>query len=401
MPTPSAPSYRNRHKINLENKTKKCSRNPCVNGDPWQPWDSFYIDDKSSTGLSSACKACLVASCRKWHEDNKDAVKKRAALRIASIRGDDGEPKKDKKSKECTMSEVKRVHSDNALEKICPDANCPYGGKPQPLNNFYKNAARYDGLQNYCKECNRRINDERKATRRKPVEFGDKVCTICKISQPVDNFTPSTVGRDGRYPRCKSCVAKLSAEYYTQNFDSVSSQKKQHRTVVRDRNAAKLQEYWNSLASGGEEKYKICIDCGGEPQPYSNFHVNLEFSDGLSKKCKPCLRKSDNDRYHRNREKNWAKHIVSSIKARALKNNLLFNIDESDLQNKPEYCPFFGVKLDYMGGPDRRLWASVDRIIPKMGYVKGNIRIISNAANYAKLDGDDSIFAAIKLYHSL
>jgi hypothetical protein len=43
--------------------------------------------------------------------------------------------------------------------------------------------------------------------------------------------------------------------------------------------------------------------------------------------------------------------------------------------------------LIYDGSGDRRCWASVDKIIPSVGYVSGNVRIISMAANMAKLDG--------------
>ena len=49
------------------------------------------------------------------------------------------------------------------------------------------------------------------------------------------------------------------------------------------------------------------------------------------------------------------------------------------------------MRLDYAGGGDRRLWASVDRIKPELGYVKGNVRVISLAANMAKMDSEVDI----------
>lgn len=178
---------------------------------------------------------------------------------------------------------------------------------------------------------------------------------------------------------------------------------------------------------------KNCIH-NGVQQPVTNFYRHTNQKGGLACECKDCSDKSAKEYRKDNPEKvkkcfqkwkennfshmkeyqvnyykeerkfrsdHWAETKIKEAKKRSDKKNIPFNIDVSDLSPLPKFCSVFGIALDYSSGPDRRVWASVDRIIPKMGYVKGNIRIISNAANYAKLDGDDSIFAAIKLYHSL
>lgn len=58
-----------------------------------------------------------------------------------------------------------------------------------------------------------------------------------------------------------------------------------------------------------------------------------------------------------------------------------FNLHHKDLE-WPEYCPILGVKLER--GGDRSNSPSLDRIDPSVGYVKGNVRVISKLANGMK-----------------
>ncbi len=54
----------------------------------------------------------------------------------------------------------------------------------------------------------------------------------------------------------------------------------------------------------------------------------------------------------------------------------------------PTYCRYLGVKLDYsaaaFGHARRPFGASFDRIVPSLGYVKGNVQVISELANRMK-----------------
>ena len=58
----------------------------------------------------------------------------------------------------------------------------------------------------------------------------------------------------------------------------------------------------------------------------------------------------------------------------------------SDL-NWPEYCPVLGIKLDYFASDRQENSPSFDRTNPKLGYIKGNVKIISWRANRIKNDG--------------
>ena len=72
-----------------------------------------------------------------------------------------------------------------------------------------------------------------------------------------------------------------------------------------------------------------------------------------------------------------------SARKRATSRNLPFNLERTDIVI-PDTCPVFGVTLEVghqLNGP------SLDRITPELGYVKGNCRVISRAANTIKSFG--------------
>jgi hypothetical protein len=88
----------------------------------------------------------------------------------------------------------------------------------------------------------------------------------------------------------------------------------------------------------------------------------------------------------RYRQRHPEQDLYSAAKQRAKKKNISFNIDRSDIVI-PEFCPILGIKLlpktgqGFGPGPSS---PSVDRIIPELGYVKKNIRVISSLANCMK-----------------
>lgn len=96
----------------------------------------------------------------------------------------------------------------------------------------------------------------------------------------------------------------------------------------------------------------------------------------------------------------WKKYTLSSIKYRARKRNMEFDLTLDDLVF-PEYCPVLGLKLQIgtgIRGLGNYSCPSVDRIDNNKGYTKDNIRIISNRANILKKDGTLEEFLAIVAY---
>jgi hypothetical protein len=77
--------------------------------------------------------------------------------------------------------------------------------------------------------------------------------------------------------------------------------------------------------------------------------------------------------------------LFYAAKKRSKEKNLPFNLDISDIVI-PEYCPYLGLKLESFSqrGDPRMNVSSLDRIIPELGYVKGNVEVISHLANTMK-----------------
>lgn len=97
--------------------------------------------------------------------------------------------------------------------------------------------------------------------------------------------------------------------------------------------------------------------------------------------------------------KNPNLYLYRAVKARAKMYNIPFNLEESDVVI-PNICPVLGIPIKIHTGrggyfPDS---PSIDRIIPELGYVKGNIRIISFRANWLKTNATLKELKAIVKY---
>lgn len=141
-------------------------------------------------------------------------------------------------------------------------------------------------------------------------------------------------------------------------------------------------------------RIKTCVRCE-EDKDSSEFHKNKRAADGLAYACKTC--RNSSDRSYRSSEKgttkrkNWVKDNPKSVmlygaKKRAKKDGIPFDlsIDDFDI---PDVCPILGIRLLKNSQPGPLPSSpSLDKIIPALGYVKGNVQVVSNRANAMKSD---------------
>ena len=83
---------------------------------------------------------------------------------------------------------------------------------------------------------------------------------------------------------------------------------------------------------------------------------------------------------------NREKYIWMSARARAKEKSIPFNIEISDIVI-PQVCPLLETPIvrDVIDRTNMHV-PSLDKIIPSLGYVKGNVRVISFKANMVKND---------------
>ncbi len=101
---------------------------------------------------------------------------------------------------------------------------------------------------------------------------------------------------------------------------------------------------------------------------------------------------SENREHSNTVQKKWKadnpeRTLLHSAKTRANKKNQPFDITLEDIII-PEFCPVLGIKLEHSRGSTGSIDSSpsLDKTIPELGYVKGNIVVMSARANRLKCD---------------
>ena len=113
----------------------------------------------------------------------------------------------------------------------------------------------------------------------------------------------------------------------------------------------------------------------------------------------PVYRRKVIDTAVRTNRRNKMRYLLCCTKHRAEKKNLAFNLTIEDLI-VPAICPVLKIPLFNGNALQRDNSPSIDRIVPELGYVKGNIVIISWRANRIKCDATPEELKMISEYVS-
>ncbi len=83
----------------------------------------------------------------------------------------------------------------------------------------------------------------------------------------------------------------------------------------------------------------------------------------------------------------WVKYVLREAKKRAEKKGVSFALIAEDI-TIPDFCPYLGMKLEIrFAGKVFPNSPSLDRLHPELGYVPGNVQVISHRANTIKSFG--------------
>jgi hypothetical protein len=127
------------------------------------------------------------------------------------------------------------------------------------------------------------------------------------------------------------------------------------------------------------ENHKRCRGCDAILH-FSEFHKQKQTLFGINNYCKACRHPRSVEHY---KTISHEKLIVQRARSRANRSGIPFDITEEDIFIH-DVCPVLGIKLSTPGGKIVDSTPSIDKIIPALGYVKGNVIIISNKANRIK-----------------
>ena len=126
---------------------------------------------------------------------------------------------------------------------------------------------------------------------------------------------------------------------------------------------------------------KTCNHCKIE-KPFSEFFKTARALDGFGPTCKVCR----NLDYQRRKERNPIHIYFVAKRSECKQKGFRFDLTEQYLQDIwTDFCPIFHTPMVIgTGGRGDGYNSHLDRIIPEVGYVKGNVAWISGRANRIK-----------------
>ena len=77
-----------------------------------------------------------------------------------------------------------------------------------------------------------------------------KICSKCKIEQPLDNFTNNKNNKDGKHGTCKACVK----EYQLTVKDKLQAYQKQYQPGYKQENYGDLIAYQQQWKAANKDK---------------------------------------------------------------------------------------------------------------------------------------------------
>lgn len=219
---------------------------------------------------------------------------------------------------------------------------CPKCKQELVRSMFGRDDEKTDGLNICCCMCHQtQITHRQKANTKK--------CSKCKQELEHSMFRISYRTADGLSAQCRTCYSQAAAE--------------------RRKNPV-------------DPNTKRCSKCK-QRLPFSMFRRSYTHASGHYPRCLACDKQSTGRSY---KQQDPRKKIFSAAKRRAKERGREFSITLDDIV-MPTYCPVLHIPLRAGKGKLCHNSPSLDRIDNNLGYIPGNVRIISWRANSLKSNG--------------
>jgi hypothetical protein len=145
--------------------------------------------------------------------------------------------------------------------------------------------------------------------------------------------------------------------------------------MTREENNARNRDWYarniDAQRKRGRERYQRRVSSDPEGVKEHRRKYAQEHSEDI---------KNYKKRY---RETNIQKVLLYSAKRRSIRKAVPFSLKEEDII-VPKRCPMLGIELVFGEGTAQANSPSIDEITPGIGYVPGNVQVISTKANSMK-----------------
>ena len=171
-----------------------------------------------------------------------------------------------------------------------------------------------------------------------------KQCRVCKEFKPLEDFAVKKASKDGRNGICKKCDKEKAQRYRDEDPARANASSKRSKKKHEPNVKARLRKHYRKNSTRIMDQMKEAL------------------------------------------KKNPANGLFKIAKYRAARVGVPFTITVEDIK-VPEFCPVLGLRLEFGSSKQRGTSPSIDRLVPELGYVPGNIAVISYRANRIKNDG--------------
>lgn len=192
-----------------------------------------------------------------------------------------------------------------------------------------------------------------------------KRCTKCGLEKDESEFSKDASRPDFLCYRCKSCHNESSRRWRDANPDKARASSRKHYAANPDKVKAASQKWRDANPDRVKAAYQKWRD--GNPEVIrakSARQARKVYEDPVAK----------------------ARRMIKQSKGRAKKLGVTHTISYKDILPILSVCPVLGTPMPLSGTQSNWDMASLDRINNNMGYVPGNVAVISRRANILKRD---------------
>jgi hypothetical protein len=216
-----------------------------------------------------------------------------------------------------------------------------------------------------------------------------RVCTSCHQDLPDTDFSPC--GRGYRRRICKVCRRPSIREHYKRGAKRRASVTEKRCTVCLVTKS--LSDFHKGGGAGGRRAE--CAECSNKLRR-TQYHTSKTVRDDTAARSSAWRQEN-----YTLRGQAWVSATARNARHRAAKYGLPFDEEavRTVLKAAPDNCPVFGTPFRAGGGLTSDS-PSLDRIRPNLGYVAGNMCVVSVRANAIKHNASPEEILQVAEYYS-